>query len=77
MREILIQLVTACLGSLGFSILFGLRRRYLQQLRWQEVLRLHGQHPQQLPGIRLYLRQVLSKGSCGTSEAIPLRMACF
>ena len=29
MREILIQLVTACLGSLGFSILFGLRRRYL------------------------------------------------
>ena len=29
MREILIQLVTAFLGSLGFSILFGLRRRYL------------------------------------------------
>ncbi len=29
MKEILIQLVTAFLGSLGFALLFGLRRRYL------------------------------------------------
>ena len=29
MRETAIQLATAFLGSLGFSIMFGLRRRYL------------------------------------------------
>ena len=29
MREIMTQLVTSFLGSLGFSLLFGLRRRYL------------------------------------------------
>ena len=29
MKETVIQLLTAFLGSLGFSVLFGLRRRYL------------------------------------------------
>ncbi len=29
MKDVIIQLVTAFLGSLGFTLLFGLRRRYL------------------------------------------------
>ena len=29
MKDILIQLLTALVGSLGFSLVFGLRRRYL------------------------------------------------
>lgn len=29
MKEIIIQLITAMLGSLGFALLFGLKKRYL------------------------------------------------
>lgn len=29
MKEIIIQLITAVLGSLGFALLFGLKKRYL------------------------------------------------
>lgn len=29
MKEIIVQLLAACLGSLGFALLFGLHRRYL------------------------------------------------
>ena len=48
MKAVLIQLLTAFTGSLGFSLMFGLRRRYLAAaalgglLSWGLVLLLEG-----------------------------------
>jgi len=47
MREIILQLITAFLGSLGFAILFGIRSRYLLlaalggMLSWSVYLGVH------------------------------------